>query len=249
MPEKEKLILMLVIVFTISIAVMVVFFFILINKFRISLDKRQKVALNNLIIGQDNERERLARDLHDQMGPQLSAIHLIIDEVKTHDRETADLIVEIKTELKNAIQEIRHISHDLKSQSLVRYGLLEALKEMSKRQERSGITIGINANIENLMLSERQSAHIYKIAQELIYNSIKHGQAKNADIELHSNQSKNEFKLIYQDNGKGNPDFDPDKAGIGLKNIQTRVRLMNGEIEFDMNKGFRCELKMPLKDE
>lgn len=234
----------MVVVFTLCLALMGVFFFILINTYRLSLEKRQKEALRNLIIGQDNERERLSRDLHDQMGPHLNALAAIVSSIKTDKPEQDELLKEVKDELWNASQEVRNISHDLMSTSLRKYGLMEAIRKLITRSDHPGLIIEMKSDTEAEELSDLQISNLYNILRELVYNTIKHSDADRAEIEFSSDQMKRKLFFKYSDNGKGSADFDPKKAGIGLSNIRTRVKLMEGEIEIDMKNGFLCRIEL-----
>ncbi len=234
----------MVVVFTLCLALMGVFFFILINTYRVSLEKRQKEALRNLILGQDNERERLSRDLHDQMGPHLSAVAAMVSSIKTDKPEQDELLKEVKDELWNAAQEVRNISHDLMSTSLRKYGLMEAIRKLIKRSVNDSLKIELTTNSEAEELSDIQISNLYNIVRELVYNTIKHSGADSVNILFRIDNVKRSLFFTYSDNGKGNPDFDPRKAGIGLSNIKTRVKLLDGEIEIDLKNGFLCRIEL-----
>lgn len=244
MPENEKIILVMVIVFTICLTLMGVLFFLLINKYRKSIEKKKNEALNNLIVGQDNERERLARDLHDQMGPQINAIAAYISSVKADSTEVQEVLNESKEELWKASQEVRNISHDLMSTSLRKYGLIEAVRKMIDRNKHQQIAFKLHYNSEGELLDDQVCSHFYRIIQELMYNTIKHSDATDASIDFNINEETRQLTFSYTDNGKGNPDFDISNSGIGISNIKTRVMLMKGKVDFNMKNGFKSEIKV-----
>ncbi len=244
MSKIVEFLIVLSLTFSIVFTVMAIFFFVLINKFRKNLALKQKEALTNFILGQEEERQRLARDLHDEMGPQLAGIIFTVDRIKTEDAAVQELIVETKAELKKAIQEVRHISHALMSQSLIKYGLIEAIQELMDRQPKSAIPIEFSYNSTGLEYNDDIKSHLFKITQEMVYNSNKHSKASLITIEVNIDEDKRSLEYVYKDNGVGNPNFNPLEAGIGLKNIKTRVEMMNGEIELNLKSGFNCLIKI-----
>lgn len=244
MSQLAEFILVLVISFSVILTLMGVFFFVLISKYRQNLVRKQNEALNNLIIGQDDERERLARDLHDEMGPQLAAVIFTVDSIKSSDGAIQEAINDTKTELKKAIRDLRRISHDLMSQSLIKFGLKAAIEELIDRQSEDAIKIEFKTNSNGLEYDDKIKSHLFKITQELIYNSNKYSEASLISIHLNLDVEKRFLNYHYKDNGKGHPGFNPADAGIGLKNIKTRVGLMNGQFEVDMHSGFNAEISL-----
>lgn len=244
MSKILEFVIVLAVTFSVVLTLMAVFFFVLINKYRKNLVIKQKEALSNLIIGQEEERQRLARDLHDEMGPQLAGIIFTVDRVKTDDPAIQEIITETKSELKKAIQEIRHISHALMSQSLIKYGLVEAMHEMIDRQPNTAIKIDFKTNSEGNEYDDSIKSHLFKIAQEMVYNSNKHSNATLISVELMIDESARSLTYTYKDNGEGKADFNPLEAGIGIKNIKTRVDMMNGKIHLDLTHGFFCQINL-----
>ena len=238
----------MMVIFTTFMALMGAFFFVLIKRYKTILEKRQQEALSNLILGQDNERERLSRDLHDQVGPQLNAIAVFASMVRTDEPSVKESLEEIKDELWKTVSEVRNISHDLMSTSLRKYGLTEAVRKLIARSNYPGLSIDLQSNTDASELSDVQIAHLYNILRELVYNTIKHAGASEVKITFDLDSDKQSFSMSYSDNGRGKADFDPKDAGIGLANIRTRVRLMNGDIQIDMQKGFQCKINIHYID-
>ena len=245
MSESEELILILIIVFTLCLFLMGVFFFVLINKYRKNLERRQREALNNIIVGQDNERIRIARDLHDEMGPELSNIIFSLDGIKSDAPEIVKMVEKSKSELKNAVKRLRNISHDLMSQSLIRYGLNDAIKEMIDRQANQGININYESNCHDVEFPDVVKSNLFRIAQELLYNTQKHSRATEVHIRLEHDPAKNQLLFTYTDNGVGDQG-NKNTAGIGIKNIYTRVGLMNGTAQISMDQGFKCSILVAM---
>jgi signal transduction histidine kinase len=245
MPQQENLIFILIVLFTTCLFVMGVFFFILVNKYRKSLERRQKEALNNLIVGQDNERERIARDLHDEMGPELSNLIFSLDGIKSEAPAVIEMVEKSKMELRDAIKRLRNISHDLMSQSLIKYGLYDAIKEMVERKAHSAIRIDYQSNCADIEFRDSIKSNIFRITQELLYNTYKHSGATEVDIKLEHQADKQQLLFTYSDNGIGNKENKT--TGIGIKNIYTRVGLMNGTFHVDMNNGFKSIIVVDLQ--
>lgn len=242
MSEIEKIVLYLVLVFTVFLSVMAVLFLLLVRKYKRILEARQREALDNLIIGQDRERERLSRDLHDQMGPQINAIRVLLSSVKTTDPQIAEVLDETRQELLNTSSEIRNISHDLMSASLKNYGLFEAVRKLAARMQSGGIQITVAKEGGEAELNGRQISHFFSIIRELVLNSVKHSGASKISIAFRDEMKLREFELKYQDNGKGLENQSGD--GIGIGNIRTRVMLMNGNMEMSGHEGFQLSIKI-----
>lgn len=244
MNENDAIIIM--IVFTSFTLVMGFSFFLMFNRYHNRLRSRQKEALNNLIIGQDNERERLARDLHDQMGAELSSIIFILDEIKSQEPEVMEKKQKAKTNLRDAISGIRQLSHDLMPVTLSKYGLFEALQELQTKYE-GVFKIEIKSNIEHERLNSILESHMFKIISELIYNTQKHAQADSILISLQLNRKDKILHFTYKDNGKSIIDAKDKNDGIGIKNMTTRVELLNGKIVIERNQGFKTSIILPIE--
>lgn len=244
MPKIAEFIIVLVVSFSVCLTLMAFFFFVLIDKYRRNLEKKQKEALNNLSIGQDNERQRLARDLHDEIGPKLSSIVMSVDFLKTQNEEQNEILAEVKATLKDSIQDVRRISHDLMSQSLIKFGLVEGINEMISRRRDKTIWIDFKSNSTGMEYSDMIKSNLFKITQELLHNTDKHSGADHVAIDLTLHPQTRALIYSYSDNGKGNPTYVSDEAGIGIKNIETRVNLMNGNIHLDMKQGFKTVIEL-----
>jgi signal transduction histidine kinase len=244
MSQLAEFVIVLVGSFSLVLILMGFFFFVLINKYRVNLLKKQAEALNNFILGQDEERQRLARDLHDEMGPHLSNIVFTVDQIKDTSSDVSAIVDETKQQIKKAIKDIRTISHDLMSQSLIKFGLVEAIKEMIERQTDKVIKIAFTSNSSGLEYSDNIKSHLFKITQELVYNSNKHSHATLISLEIMIDSEKRMLVYTYKDNGRGQQNFNIKDAGIGLKNNSTRVELMNGQIEVKMTDGFYSRITL-----
>ncbi|MCB2221603.1 MAG: sensor histidine kinase [Bacteroidetes bacterium] len=199
---------------------------------------------------QEEERQRIAKDLHDGMGQQISAvkIHLqglkkVVLEKVPGQKNEFDNIVDMVSETGS---DIRTISHQMMPRALTELGLVAAFEDML---EKSFKYHKIEHSFEHHGMEERFAEHIeiglYRIAQELVNNIIKHSGAGKVDVQLM--KTAHHCVLIVEDDGKGISSVDP-KDGIGMMNINTRLRTLNGEMdmESDNGKGTTATIRIAL---
>jgi signal transduction histidine kinase len=201
------------------------------------LNAEELKTITAMLEGQDRERQRLARDLHDRVGSMLSATKLYFRSLlEVSDNETVkDKIKKASAILDDTTKEVRSISHDLEASHLRNEGLDKALGELSERINQSAvIRVHYHHYTEQTVLNTQLEIALYSIVQELISNVIKHANA--TDIHIEINRMSDSLNLIFTDNGVG---FDVQKAaaGIGLKNIRKRLEPFSGSMEIDSTDG------------
>lgn len=241
MSQTEKITLFLIITFTVILFIMGLFFFYLFQKYHAKLIQRQQEALNNLLIGQEIERERLARDIHDTINPELSSIIFTIDRIKTEDSEIIELKEKSKSSLHQSIKHVRQISHNLTSFTLSKYGLAEAIEDYIEELN-TNIKFHFDTDCYNLKFNSDTKIHVFKILQELCQNSIKHSHAKMVKISF--NEMPNEFIFHYEDDGKGYDNTEVFNNGIGVKNMKTRAGILNAKLNIQGNNGFHFSMTL-----
>lgn len=202
------------------------------------------LAKRMLLEGQETERTRLARELHDGIGPLLTSLKLYIEsEIVSKEKKQ-----EIKKVLDSTIDEIRRMTYALMPPSLVDFGIGEALENFVSLMARSSdleIEFQDMTKHESTAIPSNLSVAIFRICQELVNNSIKHSQASKVVITL--TEFDNHVSLFFFDNGNG---FDIKKItlGAGIINIKERIDAFSGSIEFNANPGnFTVEVEIPLK--
>jgi two-component system NarL family sensor kinase len=216
---------------------------------QLEADLQQRMMQAELV-SQENERRRLAADLHDSIGGMLSAIRVGIS---TISKQVADPNIEqTKQMLDDTISSVRRISRDLMPSTLERFGLSQAIQEMCERFS-STTKLPIHFHEHGILngLDKTKELMLFRITQELINNSIKHAQASQLDISI---EAADKLKIIAEDDGVG---FNIDeqlisgKKGLGLFSIQNRASLLGATLEYDRErkKGTRVTLTLPLKDE
>ena len=188
--------------------------------------------LSAMLEGQEQERTRLARDLHDGLGGLLSSIKIELSQTAVEQNDKLKTsISRTLSHLDDAVNELRRIARSLMPEILMNYGLAEATKEFCKNLNGAGINVVCQVfNYKDSMPKEKQIV-LYRIIQELVNNAMKHAAA--SQILVIIQQSGERLFVTVEDDGKG---FDPErinaKAGAGLSNVKARADFLNAK--FDM---------------
>lgn len=202
----------------------------------------ERQAKLNLLQGQEKERERVARDLHDGMGSLLTTMKLKLSNSGMLDQD-ADLL-EL---MDRTIAEARSLARNLMPAVLIDFGLNEALAQLAKGiNESSDIKAyySYDKAEEALELDKNMQVYIYRIAQEVLNNALKHAEC--TEIWISFTEFDDEVVLFIKDNGKGLPK-DQSSSGLGFKNIRERANLLQGELFVESDKsGTSFEVKIPL---
>ncbi|RBI92694.1 sensor histidine kinase [Elizabethkingia miricola] len=205
-------------------------------------------TLTALLEGQEQERGRLARDLHDGLGGLLSGTKLQLSYLDPHQSETIeDGISKSIKQIDGAVEELRRVAHNLMPDLLVKYGLEVAIQEFASRISNSALDIHTEFINYRNSLSEEKQLIIYRIIQELVNNAIKHADASEIIIQI--SQEENVLNLTVEDNGKG---FDHKglnvKKTAGFHNIESRVQFLKGTMNIisELNIGTSIELQIPI---
>jgi signal transduction histidine kinase len=212
-------------------------------------DEKKLMAAQSILVGQEKERERIARELHDGIGVLLStaSIHFSSVESKT-DKETSEMIKKANKLLKDASKEVRQISHNMMPGVLSKFGLQEAIEDLFEDVEEAGdMQTDLDIALGDERLAENTEIMIYRIVQEMLNNTLKHAQASAVSMSL----TKQNDKLIieYKDNGVG---FDetklPKNKNLGLLGIRTRAEYLGGSVEMksEPGKGVYYRITIPL---
>jgi signal transduction histidine kinase len=212
----------------------------------IEQEKTKRVSL--LIDGQEMERQRLSRDLHDSLGQSLLAVKIKLEQAKNANPEKNQQIIhETQELLKSTIQEIRNITNNLMPPVLEAFGIEQGLMNLCKDTE-ANTELKIDFTCETLPASfdQRKQIYLYRIAQEAINNITKHSMADKATIQISA--CENCISLNIEDNGKGFDISKPGSKGNGITNIRERVQLLKGECHFysSPGKGTQINIEIPL---
>lgn len=214
--------------------------------------QRRNVKLNQEkieaeIITLENERRRIAADLHDEVGPMLSGIKLMISSLEIENAADRDRITKVKEYIDDSIKRMREISNNLLPAVLEKRGILEALQQLFIEYQRiHGIMIQFSYD-EGISISSQRQLHLYRIVQEILHNTIKHSKAKILRVELFMNNKS--ITLYTEDNGDGFDISDRSNKGkgLGMRNLHSRAELLSGNlyIESAPAKGTRITLNFP----
>lgn len=190
--------------------------------------ERKYEASQAVLKGEEQERQRIAQDLHDSMGGMLANIRMYISSLELN--ESSYLLEKID----KSIAEMRRISRNLMPETLKNLGLEIALKELCESMTHNHLYIQFEAfNVSETIPFQTQLT-FYRIAQEGISNVIKYAQANNVIVQI--SQTENLLNLIIEDDGIGFNSSDV-TYGLGIKNIENRVALINGTVEIESQKG------------
>lgn len=206
------------------------------------LETEQKLLATEAVLqGEEQERTRLAKDLHDGLGGMLSGIKYSLNTMKGNLIMTPDNAQAFERSidmLDNSIKEMRRVAHNMMPEVLLRYGLDAALKDYTTEINNSGITHLVYQSMgeENKQLSQTSLLALYRVVQELMNNAMKHAAASEVLVQLFWENEK--LVVNVEDNGKG---FDAalleQSAGMGWKNIRSRVELLKGTIDIHSEPG------------
>jgi len=198
------------------------------------------VATRAVMQGEEKERTRLARDLHDSLGGMLSGIKLkISNAMKGNVILPEDMALQFENTLgllDSTIGELRHIANNLMPESLMKFGLKTSLTDFCSRfNEKEAELVNFQYYGDDKRFESEIEIAVFRIAQELISNSLKHGQATKTEVQIIVDESR--ICLQVMDNGVGFVKETAIKKGHGLKNIENRVAALNGHIETQSEPG------------
>lgn len=210
----------------------------------------ETVRLRAIIDAEENERQRLARDLHDGLGQQLSAIKFFVSAC-TESAENEDQKLKLKKcneELIDILADMRSICFNLIPKTLKEFGLVKAIKELCNQIARNNkIDFSFKCDELGANIPVALSIDIFRIIQEFINNAQRHGKANKIKIRL--SHSNHEFVGKLKDNGVGFYVDEKIVQGIGLHNVRSRVKSHKGEIKISstLGKGTAYYFSIPLK--
>jgi len=210
-------------------------------------DARLK-RLSSMIDGQEIERQRLSRDLHDSLGQSILAVKMKLEQARQNDSEKSrKSLLEALDLIRIVIQEIRAITHDLMPPVLAAFGVEKGLNNLCKETS-SGTGIDLHFESAGIpdTLNSRTQIYLYRIAQEAVHNITKHARATKASVKL-SCDAENLY-LQVADNGVGFDIADPDIRANGISNMLERAELLGGKCIFTSRKGEGTiiDVKIPI---
>lgn len=211
------------------------------NRLLLSAAKQEQqiISIRSMLEGQEKERARIARDLHDGLGNMLSTVKASVGSLQhqVDDQQTGQVYAKASEMIDEACTEVRKIAHEMMPRALEKLGLRKALEDLVwKMDTNHDFEVNFDVYGEEKALDDSSNIMIYRIVQELFNNIIKYAEAK--EIVFQMTYSEDWLNLTLEDDGKG---FDPNNLaegkGMGLKSIAFRTQYIGGEYEIDSRAG------------
>ena len=202
---------------------------------------QQLTATEAVLKGEEQERTRLAKDLHDGLGGMLSGIKYSLNTMKGNlimSPDNHQAFERSMDMLDSSIKEMRRVAHNMMPESLVKFGLDTALKDFCNDINQSGaLQVSYQSRgMDNVVIEQTTAITIYRIVQELVNNTMKHAAAKTAIVQV--SKTNDEISVTVEDDGKGfNPVILQEGKGIGWSNIQSRVKYLKGRLDVRSEPG------------
>ena len=213
--------------------------------------RHQELSTKAVIKAEEDERQRIARDLHDGVGQMMSATKMNLSalesDIKLETKEQQVSFEKIINLVDESCKEIRSVSHNMMPNALLKKNLSSAIRDFVDKMDKKSLEVHLYTEGLDEKLDSNVETVLYRVIQECVNNVIKHAEASTLDISV--TKDGQSISATIEDNGKGFDINDQEKiAGIGLKNILTRVNYLKGTVDFDSapGKGTLVALHIPL---
>jgi len=216
----------------------------------VAVDLSERVAgdaLRRVVEAQELERRRLARELHDQTGQELTSVLLglmAVEEAKT-DEERAEALAAVREQVVETLHDVRRLAVELRPKALDDFGLVAALERLRDTfSEQTGMRVDLESQIDGRLPSDVETA-LYRIVQEALTNIVKHAQASSVSIVLA--RTSRAVTAVIEDDGRG---FTPDGGdGLGLLGMGERLALLGGKLKIESSAGAGATIvaEVPLR--
>ena len=210
------------------------------SQLQAAIMKQQELSVKAVMEAEENERQRIALDLHDSVGQMMSAAKMNLSAIESElqftdpsQQQSFEKIIQLVDE---SCREVRTVSHIMMPNALLKNNLAAAIREFVARLNNKQLNVHVYTEGLDERLDSNTETVLYRVIQECVNNAIKHAGATTLDISLI--RDKDGISGTIEDNGKG---FDPaDRErfeGIGLKNITSRIEYLKGTVDFDAAPG------------
>lgn len=212
--------------------------------------QEQIKQFDSILQGQEEERNRISRDLHDGLGGLLAGVKLRLSAVATKEWEQTAVqnneMESVIRELDRSVDELRRVARNLMPESLLYMGLKPALADLCEFMDTPGTSVKFHGFYLSTTYPQPVLIGVYRIVQELLNNAIKHACASQIIVQCSENDRS--LSLTVEDDGCG---FDPQevgKKGLGLKNVENRVAILRGMVEIDSypGRGTTINIEIPI---
>lgn len=244
------------IVFVIAVGVIVLYQHFRKNLYRQMLEQEelknihQQELLRSSIEVQEEERKRIAQDMHDELGAVLSIARMQLVQIEQQQKDNTLLcssVQQVRTTTEAALASMRRLSHELMPPQLENFGLAKTLQSVCE-QIATAHDVDISlTSAENLSgVPKSFELQLYRICMEMIHNTIKHAEAKKITIDI--TQDEKQIELAYNDDGRGLPKGEY-MYGLGFKSMEARVNSIGGSMQTGNGKkgGFNASIIIPVK--
>jgi len=211
------------------------------NELQEKLMLQREEATVNILTAEENERKRIAAELHDGVGQLMMAawmnLQAIGKQLEAKENEQQQLLQKTTLLVGEGCKEIRQVSHNMMPNALLKKGLVNAVKEFTQQIDKSVISINVQAEGMDEAIDSLTETILYRVIQECVNNTIKHAQATELDISIYNTEEG--IDMLIEDNGKG---FDAsllhnNDSGLGLQNIRSRISFLKGSVHWDSVPG------------
>lgn len=210
------------------------------------LKSQETKALQSMVRGKEEERQHLAKELHNHLGSLLATVKVNLNGLDHPEDHKLGKIIGL---VDQATQDVRNLSHELHMGVSENFGLIPALQELVSHLQRSKqLKTKLSADLGVVQISAEDEILIYRIVQELVSNVLKHAQANKLSVSLTGFEENNLISIMVEDNGKG---FDSNKLekvdkGIGLDSLEDMIHKLDGEIHIDSLPGRGTTINVDL---
>jgi signal transduction histidine kinase len=222
------------------------------NKNENPIDETTGAGSKAVIEAEENERQRIAKDLHDGVGQMMSAARMNLSAFESeinfnnvNQKQSFEKIVELVDE---SCKEVRTVSHIMMPNALMKNNLAVAIRDFVEKLDKKKLEVHVDTEGLDERLDSNLETVLYRVIQECVTNVIKHADATTLDISLI--RDTDGISGTIEDNGKGFDIADKEKfEGIGLKNIITRIEYLKGTVDFDSapGRGTVIALHVPVR--
>lgn len=248
MDTKETAIYRAALIAAAIIGTIILYFVVFIFRQQRKHRRLYKAKIEAEITTLEQERARIAADLHDDLGPILSSAKFQLAGITSADENDAQLVKNAVQHINNIMVRLRYIANNLMPDTLLRYGPVPAIEEFITQLSASS-NLKITVYQHHLpVIPKAQSIHVFRILQEIIHNTVKHANAKKLVIKLSG--TKNKLLIATADDGSGFnvTKANREQAGRGLNNLRSRTDILSGELFVSTapGKGTRYTIEIPL---
>ena len=220
----------------------------------VAIDLSERVAsdsLRKVVEGQELERKRLARELHDETGQALTSILLglrSIEEASGDREDIRNAVLSLRELVVSTLQDVRRLAVELRPTALDDFGLVPALERLAETfSEQTGVEVQVEGALGEQRLASETETALYRIVQEALTNVIKHAQATTVSVVL-TKKGENVVAVI-EDDGRGFDTSQPQGEGLGLLGMRERIALLRGRVSVESSegRGTTVAVEVPLR--